>query len=101
MGNPDPKPGKLFEKGKSGNPGGRPKLPPEIRELARGASVEAMERAIGFVRDKKADPKIVLSAIQIVLDRAYGKPSQPIDGDGEGGPVNMSVTVKFIKPQKE
>ncbi len=40
-------------------------------------------------------------AINTILDRAYGKPSQPIDGDGEGGPVNMSVTVKFIKPQKE
>jgi hypothetical protein len=88
-----------FKKGQSGNPSGRPKQDPAIRELARIHSVRAMERAVELIESK--DENVALKAVNTVLDRAYGKPSQPIDGDGEGGPVNMSVTVKFIKPTKE
>ncbi len=98
MANPNPDPTHQFKKGQSGNPLGKAKMPPELRDMAKGASIEAMQRAIEFVRDKKADPNVVLKAIQIVLERAYGKPAQPHDGDGQGGPVKMSVTVKFIKP---
>ncbi len=32
-----------------------------------------------------------VSACNTILDRAYGKASQPIDGDGEGGPVLLQV----------
>lgn len=28
-----------------------------------------------------------LGALNSILDRAYGKPAQTIDGDGEGGPI--------------
>jgi hypothetical protein len=33
-----------------------------------------------------------VSAAQALLDRGWGKPSQPVDGDGEGGPVQLTVT---------
>ena len=97
MGNPNPS--YRFQKGQSGNPGGRKKTPPEIREMAKIAAPDAMRRAIDEL--KNPDAKVALRAVEIVLDRAYGKPTQPVDGDGEGGPIDMNVTVRFIKPQKE
>lgn len=86
-----------FEKGKSGNPAGRKPMPPELKEMARAASIPAMKRAIELINSP--DANVALKAINIVLERGYGKAPQPHDGDGQGGPIDMSVTVKFIKPQ--
>ena len=32
-----------------------------------------------------------VAAIKEILDRAYGRPTQPIDGDGQGGAVIVNV----------
>lgn len=87
---------KQFEKGKSGNPGGRPAIPAEVKEMARAASVEAIERAIYWMRSD--DSAASLKAIQIITERAYGKPAQPIDGDGQGGAIPVGIEVRFIRP---
>lgn len=62
-----------FQKGKSGNPGGRPAITSEVRELARNSAPKAFERIVKLVNDK--NPRIALAASNAVLDRAYGKPS--------------------------
>ena len=54
--------GKPFQKGVSGNPGGRPKVLSDVQELARQRSPEAINTLV----------KIML------LDRGYGKRTQPI-----------------------
>ena len=59
------------------NPGGRPKLPAEVREMAQAASPRAIAKIIGFL--DHADPKVVLRAAEILLDRGYGKPVQALD----------------------
>jgi hypothetical protein len=85
-----------FVKGQSGNPGGRVPLPPEIREMARMAAPDALQRACELT--KSSDENVALKAIGLVLDRAYGKPAQPIDGDGEGGAIPMAIEVRFVRP---
>jgi hypothetical protein len=65
--------GGQFPKGKSGNPGGRPAITPEVKELARQNAPKALERIVKLMDDK--NPRIALAAASAVLDRAYGKPS--------------------------
>lgn len=88
-----------FAPGQSGNPGGRPKLSNELRDAARAATPRALERAIQLI--ESPDENVALKAINTVWDRAYGKPAQPVDGDGEGGPIKSLVEIRFVKPGEE
>ena len=75
-----------FAKGKSGNPGGRPKEHGDLREMARAASPRMLQTLIDIADDEQASHKARTTAASHVLDRAYGKPAQTL-GDGEGNPV--------------
>ena len=73
--------------GSIGNPGGRPKLPAEIREMFQARSQEALEVLTRCLQSD--DDRIAMMAAQAILDRGYGKPTQSIDANitEDGGPV--------------
>jgi hypothetical protein len=77
MTNPTGKGG--FQRGQSGNPGGRPKLPGEMREMFQARAPEAFEVLTRHLQS--SDPRIAITAASAILDRAYGKPAQPIDAN--------------------
>lgn len=85
-----------FTKGQSGNPGGRVGVPLEVRELARSFTEESITRLATWMRSDH--PQASVAAAEKLLDRAWGKPSQPVDGDGEGGAIRSVVEIKFVKP---
>ncbi|MFT3792728.1 MAG: hypothetical protein QM741_17040 [Rudaea sp.] len=66
-----------FQKGKSGNPGGRPKAEVSVREIAQEHGVAAMRRLVDLMADSNA--RVAVAACQAILDRGYGKPQQSID----------------------
>ena len=84
-----------FEKGQSGNPGGRPKVVAEIKELARGHTGEAIETLVSIMSNPKVAPAARVSAANSLLDRGYGKPPQHITGEG-----GASYVVRLPEPYK-
>ena len=78
-----------FQKGESGNPGGRPKLPAEMREMFRAKAPEAFEVLSRHLQSP--DAKVAIAAATQILDRGYGKPTQSIDANINDDPVRYIV----------
>ncbi len=68
-------------KGVSGNPGGRPKERPEIRQLARKRTEEAIETLTVICTDPEAPHAARVAAALGLLGLGWGKPTQPIDAN--------------------
>ena len=60
--------GKPFKKGQSGNPGGRPKVIAEVKELARAHTGEAIETLVSIMTNPKSAPAARVSAANALLD---------------------------------
>lgn len=85
MGNPNPV--KKFQPGKSGNPGGRPKMDAEVQEMLKAATPKAVASLIEIAEDGTARKSDRIRAIEIILDRVYGKSPQPIVGDEDSAAI--------------
>lgn len=87
----------MFKPGQSGNPGGRPKGFNELVEIARAATPKAMKELVRLSEHGKTEA-IKLKAIEMLLDRGWGKPQQVVEHGGtDGGPVLIEVT--FVQPK--
>jgi Family of unknown function (DUF5681) len=73
--------GRPFQKGQSGNPGGRPKEVAEVKELAREHMPAAINALVSIMNNPKASDAARVSAATALLDRGYGKPQQHIDAE--------------------
>ena len=73
-----------FKPGQSGNPNGRPKQPKEFKDLVKANTVPALQAVIEIMNDPHTKPNDRLKAAELIIDRAYGKATQPIDGDIQG-----------------
>lgn len=74
-----------FVKGKSGNPGGRPKVPEPFKELVQSKSVPALERIIEIMENPASKPRDVFMCAKLILEYANGKPTD-----------NMNLTHGFV-----
>lgn len=70
-----------FTKGKSGNPHGRPKIPTDVRTMLKEATVPATKLLIETIGNKDVQMSIRIDAAKEILNRVYGKPTQPLDAD--------------------
>jgi hypothetical protein len=56
----------------------------EIRSLARSHTRTALRVLVGIMRSENATPAARVSAANAILDRGWGKPTQPLENSGEG-----------------
>lgn len=89
--------GRPFEKGKSGNPGGRPRKVGHVKEKALGSSLGAIMKLVELMDSK--DPRIALAACKEVLDRGVGKPG--LEGDDSGGGDTITIVIPPIDEDDE
>lgn len=69
----------MWVKGKSGNPGGRPKALEEVHRLSREQTAENIKALIRVRDDPASPPAAVVAAVSVIFDRAFGKPRQEHD----------------------
>lgn len=84
-----------FAPGQSGNPSGRPKADPAIREAARAHAEEALQVFVANMRDD--NPAVRHKAAEALLDRGFGKPVQMVGGDADN-PVR--ALIQWATPPK-
>jgi len=80
--------GRPFEKGKSGNPSGRPRENNEVRNLARQRTKEAIERLEFWMRSE--DARASITAACALLDRGWGKTAQT-SADSNDSPIIVAL----------
>lgn len=83
--------GKPFQKGQSGNPSGRPKDDPGLKEACRSHTMECIEVLVSIVNNKKSRDNDRIKAAEVLLDRGYGKAVQAVDIDAKNIPQVVFV----------
>lgn len=84
-----------FKPGVSGNPNGRPKIPQDIRDACRAASIEAINILLELMRSEDTNAGERIKAANTILNRAWGTPVASVEITGkEGGPIGF----RFVDP---
>lgn len=71
------------------------KAPTEIRSLARSHTETAVRTLAGIMRQSKAPAAARVAAAQALLDRGWGKASQPLTGADEG-PIQQHAVIEQV-----
>ena len=96
--------GQPFEKGKSGNPGGRPKRTPEEVDLIEACQTKthaALETILQLMQESDND-RVKLAAAQYVIERGWGKSPERIEllaatVDLTAGDIDLSPVEAYLQ----
>ncbi|TXN12191.1 hypothetical protein FV219_05325 [Methylobacterium sp. WL122] len=92
---------KPFTPGQSGNPGGRPRIPEDVKQLARALTPEAIATAAEIMRNPEETGTARMSAINTLLNRAWGLPTQHITTDNLGAMSDAELRAELAAAAAE
>lgn len=72
------------------------KAPTQIRSLARSHTESAINVLSGIMNEPDAPHAARVSAATSLLDRGWGKPTQPIAGDDEADAIRVEMIKRLI-----
>ena len=91
--------GKPIQPGQVLNPGGRPKIPSEVKEAFKAHTLDALAVLVEVMNDKSEKGPARVSAASCILDRAWGKPLQALElSDPDGEPLFKSIKIEIVSP---
>lgn len=72
------------------------KTPTQIKSLARSHTETAVNTLVGIMNQHEAPAAARVTAAQALLDRGWGKPTQPLSGDDEGDPIKLIQRIERV-----
>ena len=82
-----------WKKGVSGNPTGAAKRKTKdgrtVAEIARETTDDAIAVLVEICKDKDAPAAARVAAADKLLDRGWGRPTQPVSGDDDSAPIQV------------
>ena len=76
------------------------KTPTQIKSLARSHTETAVNTLVGIMNQNEAPAAARVTAAQALLDRGWGKPTQPLSGDDDG-PIEMVTRIEIVAPNDD
>jgi hypothetical protein len=73
-----------------------PRTPLQLRMLARCHTRTAINVLVGVMRSTKATPAARVTAANAILDRGWGKATQPLEGGGNGGALELIHRIERV-----
>jgi hypothetical protein len=81
-----------FKPGISGNPNGRPKIPEDIKDACKAASIEAISILLSLMRSEDTNAGERIKAATTILNRAWGTPAQSVEiNNSNSEPFRMII----------
>ena len=78
---------KPFKPGQSGNPAGRPKKPPELREAAE----QSLKILQGMLNDPGTNDKLRADIAKWMYEQQFGRATQRIAGDEDESAIKIEI----------
>lgn len=75
----------MFEPGKSGNPGGRPKMTPEQRKRWQALAEACLDKLEEMANDPETPKQLIIKITELAADRGWGKAAQSVALEGKDG----------------
>lgn len=92
-------PGKQFAPGNRVNPGGRPKIPEDVKLLFREASPRAIKELLSIFDDEQSRPGDKIRAAEAILNRAWGTPVQSVELANKAG-EELKLKIEYVSKTK-
>jgi Family of unknown function (DUF5681) len=101
--------GRPFQRGQSGNPGGRPKrsaavgahkIVADVKAAARELTPQALGTLQEIMEDKKAPAAARVTAATEILSRGWGRPAQRLEAEVGNGTMSFLALVQASFPPR-